>query len=804
MATRSPTHPAVVITGVIYVFLGVILAGGGLWLAALGGSLYYLVVGSLVTASGVFLFRKSPLGFYLYTGAFLITVIWSFWEVGLNGWALVPRLVGPAILMACVLIVLPALPVSNPIRIRKAGLAMLCLFGIALPCAGFTLSDTLPENALPRLQNHASYDDADNAPKSGDWSSNGAGRSAQRFADLSQINPDNVKNLKVAWTYHTGAIPAKFGSELTPLKIEGRVYGCSAMNVMFALDAATGRQIWKFDPGVEERWVPYTAACRGVTFYKVPNTDPHAACANRIIEGTLDMRLIAVDANTGRPCADFGTNGEANLRIGLGQKDFETGKVTPLIPGTAAITAPPVIVQGVIVASHEVLDGQRRWAASGVIRGYDAVTGELKFAWDVNQPEVTKEPPAGGYYSFGTPNSWTAAVGDERLGLAYIPMGNSAGDYYTSLRSPEEKKVNSAVVALDVHTGKPRWVFQTVHADVWDYDIGSQPSLIEFPTAQGKVPALLVPTKQGDIYILDRATGKPLHGVEERPVPGGGAEPGQRSPTQPFSLYHTLRQADLTEQDMWGLSPIDQMICRINFRRARYQGPYTPPEVGRSNIEWPGYNGGSDWGSVAVDSRRGIIVANYNNTANYNRLILRQDADTMGLFPAGDPRAAHSSSSAEGAGAMTGTPYGILVNAGWQMPTGVLCTQPPYGGIRAIDLATGKTLWDRPLGTARRNGPFGLPSFMPFEIGTPNNGGSVVTASGLIFVAAATDDLIRAIDMRTGKTVWSDVLPAGGQASPIVYEQNGKEYLLIMAGGHHFMMTPPGDSLVAYALPDRT
>jgi quinoprotein glucose dehydrogenase len=363
--------------------------------------------------------------------------------------------------------------------------------------------------------------------------------------------------------------------------------------------------------------------------------------------------------------------------------------------------------------------------------------------------------------------------------------------------------VNSAIVALDVHTGKPRWVFQMVHADVWDYDVGSQPSLIEFPTPHGKVPALLVPTKQGDIYILDRATGKPLHGVEERAVPQGGAEPDQRSPTQPFSLYHTLRQADLTEKDMWGLSPIDQMICRIDFRRARYEGPYTPPELGRSNIEWPGYNGGSDWGSVAVDSRRGVIVANYNDTANYNRLIGRDEANKLGLFPAGDPRAAGSSSSAEGAGAMTGTPFAILVNAGWQMPTGVLCTQPPYGGIRAIDLATGKTLWDRPFGSARRNGPFGIPSFMPFEIGTPNNGGSVVTASGLIFAAAATDDLIRAIDMRTGKTVWSDVLPAGGQASPMVYEQNGKEYLLIMAGGHHFMMTPPGDALVAYALPDR-
>jgi quinoprotein glucose dehydrogenase len=383
-------------------------------------------------------------------------------------------------------------------------------------------------------------------------------------------------------------------------------------------------------------------------------------------------------------------------------------------------------------------------------------------------------------------------------------MGNSAGDYYTSLRSDAENKVSSSIVALDVKTGKPRWVFQTVHKDVWDYDIGSQPTLVEFPMGGRRIPALVVPSKQGEIYILDRATGRSLQTVEERPVPQGGAEPAQRSPTQPYSTYHTLAQRDLTESDMWGLSPIDQMMCRIQFRRARYEGRYTPPELNHNNIEWPGYNGGSDWGSVAIDPRRGVIVANYNDTANSDMLVSRERADQLGLFPAGDPRGAHSSSSAEGAGAMEGTPFAILVNAGWTMPTGVLCTQPPYGGIRAIDLASGKTIWDRPFGTARANGPFGIPSLMPFNIGTPNNGGAVVTRSGLIFIAAATDNLIRAIDMRTGKTVWSDVLPGGGQANPMIYEHNGREYLVIMAGGHHFMKTPQSDALVAYALPSRS
>jgi quinoprotein glucose dehydrogenase len=785
----------------VLALIGLILLIGGVQLASLGGSLYYAIAGLALLASGIAFGLGRPLGFYLYAGAFVFTLLWALWEVGFNGWALTPRLAGPFVLMILALLLLPTLAIADPKRLRNLGLTAVGVLFLGLAAGVSAFGRDSLSMPLPAEQASLAYDDAANAPLKGEWDAYGAGASAQRYSDATQITPDNVKNLQQAWVFHTGGLNDKYGSELTPLKIGNRIYGCSGMNVMFALDPGTGQKVWSYDPHVGANFIPYTAACRGVAFYKVPNAAPNQPCAERVIEGTLDMRLIAVDATTGAPCADFGRNGEANLKIGLGQKDSLNAQPAPMIPGTASITATSVIVQGVIVTGQEVLDGQRRWAPSGVIRGYDAVTGQLRFAWDVNRPDVTKDPPAGGYYSFGTPNSWTASVGDEKLGLVYVPMGNSAGDYYTSLRSDAENKVNSAIVALDVKTGKPRWVFQTVHKDVWDYDIGSQPSLVEFPTAHGTVPALLVPSKQGEIYILDRATGRSLQTVEERPVPQGGVEPAQRSPTQPYSTYHTLAQADLTERSMWGLSPIDQMMCRIQFRRARYEGRYTPPELNRPNIQWPGYNGGSDWGSVAIDPRRGVIIANYNDTANSDMLVTRQEADRQGLFPAGDPRAAASHSSAEGAGAMTGTPFAILVNAGWAMPTGVLCTQPPYGGIRAIDLASGKTIWDRPLGTARANGPFGIPSLMPFNIGTPNNGGAVITRSGLIFIAAATDNLIRAIDMRTGKTVWSHVLPGGGQANPMIYEHNGKEYLVIMAGGHHFMKTPQSDALVAYALP---
>ncbi|HMP62176.1 MAG TPA: PQQ-binding-like beta-propeller repeat protein, partial [Phenylobacterium sp.] len=266
------------------------------------------------------------------------------------------------------------------------------------------------------------------------------------------------------------------------------------------------------------------------------------------------------------------------------------------------------------------------------------------------------------------------------------------------------------------------------------------------------------------------------------------------------SSFHTLRKRDLTERDMWGMSPIDQLWCRIQYRQANYQGIYTPPSVDRPWIQYPGYNGGSDWGGVAIDPRRGVIVANYNDMPNYNQLITREEVRARGLYPIDAPEADGGDPS--GGVPQKEVPYGIDLNAGWRVPfTKMMCKQPPYGGIRAVDLATGQTLWDRPLGQARRNGPFNIPSMLPLTIGTPNNGGAVITAGGVLFIAATTDNVIRAIDLETGETLWRDVLPAGGQANPMMYEVGGREFLLIMAGGHHFMETPIGDALVAYALP---
>jgi quinoprotein glucose dehydrogenase len=779
------------VLGALIALIGLVLIIGGAWLGLLGGSLYYLLTGIAMTVSGVLLARRRAVGGWLYVGIFLATLVWALAEVGTNGWALVPRVVAPLVLLDAVLLVMPDL-YPKPFRRRwavGAGIGVVLLCALAAVLFG-QINAPRPDRPLPSL----AFAGTDSAPlqAGADWPAYGGSYSARRFSPLGQITPANVGGLKRVWLTHTGDLPSPrarntYGAENTPLKIGDMLYACTPKNIVLALDPSTGRERWRFDPKVPDNAIPYTAACRGVSYYVVPDAAAEAPCSRRIIFGTLDARLFAIDARRGTRCTDFGRNGEVDTKVGMGN--------TP--PGYVSINSPPTIVRGVVVTGHQVLDGQDRWAPSGVIRGFDARTGRLRWAWDMMHPDWNGYPPEGQSWSRGTPNMWTIASGDEALGLVYLPMGNAAADYYSSLRRSQERRFATSLVALDVVTGKPRWHFQAVRNDVWDYDFGAQATLVDWKG----VPALVLPSKQGDIYVLDRRTGRALTPVGELRVPQGGVEPQERAATQRVSLWHNLRKPALTERDMWGMSPIDQMICRIQFRRAAYKGFYTPPESERRSIEYPGYNGGTDWGGIAVDPRRGVIVANYNDMPNYVRLVPRAEANKKGWAPRDQARGRIG--GAEGAGdPQAHTPYAIDVNAGWRLPfTGMLCKQPPYGGIRAIDMATGKTIWDRPFGQARTNGPFGIPSMLPLDIGTPNNGGAVVTASGLIFIAASTDNLIRAIDLRTGKMLWSDVLPAGGQATPMTYMSGGRQYLVIYAGGHHFMETPVGDEVVAYALP---
>ena len=819
---------AVMALALVMMVFGLPILAGGIWLITLGGSWYYAFAGLGLVVSSYFLFRHSIVGVWVYLVTFVYTLIWALWEAGFNGWAQVPRLVAPTVILILVLLALPAL--RGRLGVPRSAFAAAATGIVALGASAMVLTsvrettlfaqETTPQTTLetPAAPEPAPTDPeatpaetaepdspAEPAPvqyavleTGADWPAYGGTHAALRYSPLDQITRDNVGDLEEVWRFRTGDLPEgdeAFGNQNTPVKVGERLYICSALNKIFALDAATGTQFWTYDPVVSTDAIGYNASCRGLVYFEDTTAEQGDLCATRVVNLTHDARMIALDTQTGQLCPDFGNGGIVNLMEGMGEYP----------PGFYAPTSPPTLVRDVLVVGSQVSDGHTREAPSGVIRGYNAVTGELSWAWDMDRPGETGLPPEGETYTPGTPNVWTIASGDDELGLVYLPMGNSAVDYWGGDRSEAENTYSTAIVALDVETGEVRWHYQTVHYDIWDYDLGGQGTLVDFPTADGPVPAIVMPSKQAQFYIFNRETGEPLVTIEERPAPQGGVEPERLSPTQPYVTdFPNLIKPDITEAQMWGATPLDQLWCRIQFRQASYDGIYTPPTVDRPWIQFPGYNGGTDWGGVAIDPVKGIMIANYNNMPNYNQLVPREEVDAMGILPITDPNYDPSAGSGShgSIAPQAMAPYGIRVNAGWRVPfTGLLCAEPPYGGIAAIDLNTREMLWDRPFGSARNNGPFGIPSMLPIDIGTPNNGGGVITASGLFFIAATTDDLLRAIDIETGEEVWQVVLPAGGQATPMTYEAQGRQIVVINAGGHDFMETPIGDYFIAYALP---
>ncbi len=813
----------------VLVVFGLPLAAGGAYLIALGGSWYYLPAGLGLLATAFYLYRREMAAFWVYLVTFVGTVIWALWESGLNGWAQVPRLVAPTVVLILVLSTLPMLRRhggSLRTNLAAAAAVVIGVFSVigisnggaqplqaqetaepeAAPATPAPVEPATPPTGEPAAPAAVAPAPVTETPASyvtletgADWPAYGGTHRATRYSPLEQITRDNVGDLEQIWEFRTGDLPQNedepFGNQNTPVKVGDRLYLCSALNKITALDAATGAEFWTFDPETPIDAIGYNASCRGLIYFEDPTAAETDLCATRVVNLTHDARMIALDTETGQLCEDFGNGGVVNLLDGIGDT----------APGFYAPTSPPTLVRDVLVVGSQVSDGQTREAPSGVIRGYNVRTGELNWAWDMGRPGETGAPAEGEIYTPGTPNMWTIASGDDELGLVYMPMGNSAVDYWGGDRSEQENTYSTAIVALDVETGEVAWNYQTVHYDVWDYDLGAQGTLVDFPTPEGPVPAIIMPSKQAQFFILNRETGEPLVTIEEQPAPQGGVEPENLSPTQPFVTdFPNLIKPVLTEADMWGMTPLDQLFCRIQFRQASYEGVYTPPTVDRPWIQFPGYNGGTDWGGVAVDPENGIMIANYNNMPNYNQLVPREEVDALGVLPITDPNY-----DAEAGGGSHGslspqaeTPYGIRVNAGWRVPfTGLLCSTPPYGGIAAIDLNTREVLWDRPFGSARKNGPFGIPSMLPIDIGTPNNGGGVITASGLFFISAATDDILRAIDTETGEEVWSVELPAGGQATPMTYEAGGRQIVVINAGGHDFMETTIGDYFIAYALP---
>ena len=733
------------VTGVVFVLLGLVLGGLGAVLALGGGSLYYITAGVYLTYIGVSLFRGQPAAALHYVVFWVLTLVWSLYEVGFSVWDLLPRM---ALFTALLLLfVLPwyqrRLQTFNPRPVYMALLAAMAVLLISIGQYGRYDIDE-PSAAGSGLQ----------PSQMRAWQQYGATGKGTRYAPAQQINAQNVAQLEHAWTFRTG-VAGRFQG--TPLQVDNDLFLCAAGNVIFALDADSGKQKWRFDPQVKGADFSFAQNCRGVSYYDAGPADHDTVCAQRIYTATTDARLIALDRRSGRPCPDFGNNGEVDLSAGMGE--FE--------PAFYFVTSPAAVGDGKLVLGGWVLDNYATEEPSGVVRAFDALTGELAWAWDMGREGEGNRLAEGESYTRGTPNVWSLISVDEELGLVYLPTGNATPDYFGGHRSPVMDKYASSVVALNLSDGSVAWHFQTTHHDIWDYDVPSQPTLTDVPIDGVQRKAVVVPTKRSELFLLDRVTGQPLAEVTEKSVPQTDVAMETTLPTQPFStgMPSFLHRDKLLEKDMWGITPFDHLACRIQFNKLRYEGPLTPPSL-QGTLYYPGVAGGQNWGSVAVDEVNHLMVVNTLHMPFVVTLIPREETQDQGSYVVGGPQ--------------LGTPYAAR-STPFLSPLFAPCLRPPYGEIAVVDLASQRTLWRRPLGTAAKYGPLGLSTGIPFPMGMFYSAGTVVTGGGLIFMGGVADDTMRALDLFTGEQLWSKALPNTAQATPMSYVSpvTGKQYVVV-------------------------
>jgi quinoprotein glucose dehydrogenase len=618
------------------------------------------------------------------------------------------------------------------------------------------------------------------------WPYYGGDAGGMRYSPLTQINSANVSKLKVAWALHTGDISdgkhgkQRSGFETTPILVDATMFFTTGFNRVIAIDPVNGKLKWSYDPKIDPTWDYGDALVnRGVATWLDANRtgNSEGPCRRRIYEATLDARLIALDGATGIPCPDFGDKGEVSLR-----------DVARYAPGRYHMTSPPAVIDDLVVVGSAINDNNRVNMPSGVVRAFDARTGALRWSWEPlqkNDPDAPSGKGTTGKWQTGAGNAWSIMAVDPGRDLIFVPTGSASPDYYGGLRPGDNMWANS-VVALRGKTGEFVWGFQLVHHDLWDYDTASPPLLATLPRDGKQVPVVIQGNKTGFLFVLNRDTGVPVFPVVERPVPQSDVSGEVTSPTQPFpEAPPPLAPQKLSADGVWGANPADRETCEKWIRSFRNEGIFTPPSL-QGTLAVPGNIGGMTWSGYAFDPRRNLLVVPTNNIAAVARLIPRDKLDE-----------ARQSGEDGDYAQQTGAPYGMyrhFLQASSDLP----CSPPPWGMLSAVDLNEGKIKWQVPLGSMQNFGG-GHDDVPPGSIGF---GGPIVTAGGLAFIAGTFDPFIRAFDMQTGKEVWKAQLPASGNATPMTYSMQGRQYLVIAAGGHPKITEEAlSDALIAFRLP---
>ena len=792
--------------------LGVVLAAAGLFfvigggqLISLGGSWYFLLAGLALLASGVQLVRRRASGAWIYLATFAVTVVWALCEVGFDFWSLISRLLAMTFGAVVIAASAPLLRKANGERVATKGPFAAAGVLLVAGLAGFvSMFQVHPE--VQAQAPAATRKPVDAASEQKNWDNYGNSHKNDRFAALDQINVDNVNKLEVAWIYQTGDVPKSTGAgaedQLTPLQVEDKVFLCTPSNNVIAIDADTGKELWRRDVnahvgGVWER-------CRGLGYFDVnaPVAQPSvagstpvqtvslpegASCQRRILMNSIDARLFAINADNGEMCDEFGEHGVVDLKQGIG---------AIANPAFYTLTSAPNVAGTTVVIGGRVADNVQVDMPGGVVRGFDVITGAQRWSFDTGSSTPNEILPEGKHYTRSSANVWAGTTYDPSSNTVFLPMGSSSVDLYGGTRSEIDRKYGASILALDAATGTEKWLYQTVRNDLWDFDIPMAPTLIDFPHADGKTtPALVVGTKAGQIFVLDRANGQPLTKVEEVAMKPGTIDGEQYPATQPLSVgMPQIGTQKLTESDMWGATPFDQLICRIKFKSMRYDGLFTVPGTDTS-LSFPGSLGGMNWGGISADPTNNLIFVNDMRLGLWVKMVPQQKKDK--LSDGGE-----APNAGMGQVPLGGTPYAVVKDR-FMSPLGVPCQKPPFGTMTAIDMKTQQVVWQVPVGTVKDQGPMGIKMGMEMPVGLPTLGGSLATQGGLVFFAGTQDYYLRAWDAATGKEVWKGRLPVGSQGGPMTYKspKTGKQYVVISAGGAR-QSPDRGDYVIAYALPD--